>query len=85
MRASVSYDQITEVLVKGDQNSAMIMRKGQDGTIARISRPVGYGFDVMAVLTHIVSDGRPERRVDRQPHALVSTDLGEKRSPATAR
>lgn len=61
VRMSVTDDQVSEVLVERHQDSAMHVRIGEDGVIARIGRPVTHSFDIVTGSLQVTDDWRPDR------------------------
>jgi hypothetical protein len=85
MRVPVPDDEISKVLVERYEDPAMGVCMRENGSIARVRRPLPNSLNVVTGAAQIANNRRPHARVDQQPHVATSTYLGAKRSPAMAR
>ena len=85
MRLPIPHYEVTEIFVERNEYPLMTICMGQNGPIARVLRPLTDSLNIVAILTYLVRNRRPERRVEQESHVPALTSRGANRSPAMAR
>ena len=81
MRNPAQIDQLSEVLVHGDENPALRSRSFQQSSVARVSAKGPSLHDVVSVVAQPLRQPAPSASVGKESHCLA-TETGARVSPA---